>query len=104
MTEEPVSFSTSSDEVLRVELLLAVARIKGSLLSAKDIEELTSLLPEGSDLESIWNQIPILGSRYNLQEGLLIEKGAHSNQASNEILDNSNLTRERAKRNIELAS
>ncbi len=69
MTEEQMGFSPPTDEVSTVELLLAVARVKGSLLSVKDIDELTSLLPAGSDLGSIWNRFPSLDSRYELQGG-----------------------------------
>jgi hypothetical protein len=103
MPEEPTGFSTPLDEASRVELLLAVARVKGSLLSAKDIEELTSLLPEGSDLGSIWNQIPILDSNYELQSGVLIEKRASRNDASDDTLNDSNLRRSRAERYGEFA-
>jgi hypothetical protein len=71
MTEEPMGFSSTTDEISRVELLLAIARAKGSLLSAKDINELTDLLPAGADLGSIWKQAPSLDSRYEVKGGLL---------------------------------
>ncbi len=103
MTEEPMGFSSPTDEVSRVELLLAIARVKGSLLSAKDIDELTGLLPAGSDLRSIWNRFPSLDSRYELQGGLLIEKHVKSSQARTETLEDSNQRKARAERYIEYA-
>jgi hypothetical protein len=103
MTEEPMGFSSPTDEVSRVELLLAIARVKGSLLSAKDIDELTGLLPAGSDLRSIWNRFPRLDSQYELQGGLLVEKHVKSSQARAETLEDSNQRRERAERYIEYA-
>jgi hypothetical protein len=103
MTEEPMGFSSPTDEVSRVELLLAIARVKGSLLSAKDIAELTGLLPAGSELGSIWNRFPRLDSQYELQEGLLIEKHAKSSRARTDTLEDSNQRRARAERYIEYA-
>ena len=103
MTEEPMGFS-SSDNVSRVELLLAVARMKGSLLSAKDIDELTSLLPAGSDLRSTWTQIPSLDSRYAIQGDLLLEKQAEGSKALGATLESANQRRVRAERYFEHAS
>jgi hypothetical protein len=102
MTEEPTGFSSRIDEISRVELLLAIAREKRSPLSTKDLEELTSLLPTGCDLGSIWDQIPTLGSRYELQAGLLIEKQASGGQALSETLE-ANQRRARAEKYIECA-
>jgi hypothetical protein len=103
MKEEPVGFSSTTDEVSRVELLLAVARAKGSLLSAKDIDELTSLLPAGADLGSIWNQIPSLDSRYEVKGGLLVERRVSNNQASSEAIEDQKWRRAKAERYIEYA-
>src|SRR5260370_33264129 len=93
--------SSPSEEVSRAELLLAVARVKGSLLSAKEIDELTGLLPEGSDPTSIWTQIPGVESRYELQSGLLIEKNRYRSSAPKQILADSNQRRARAQRYVE---
>ena len=98
-----MGFSSPSDDVSRVELLLAVARMKGSLLSAKDIDELTSLLPEGSDLGSIWAQIPSLDSRYEIRGDLLLEKQVKSSQALSETVEGANQRRARAQRYFERA-
>jgi hypothetical protein len=103
MTEEPMGFSAPTDDVSRIELLLAIARVKGSLLSARDIDELTSLIPTGSNLASIWNRIPSLDSRYELQGGLLIDRHVKSTQIRTEILEDSNQRRARAERYIEYA-
>jgi len=103
MTEEPVGFSSTTDEVSRVELLLAIARAKGSLLSAKDIDELTGLLPAGADLGSIWNQIPSLDSRYEVKGGLLVERRVSNNQASSGAIEDQKWRRARAERYIEYA-
>src|SRR5260370_9526735 len=103
MTEEPMGFSSPTDEVSRIELLLAIARVKGSLLSAKDIDELTGLLPTGSNLGSIWNRIPSLDSRYELQSGLIIEKKASNSQALTQTLEDSSRRRARAERYVEYA-
>src|SRR2546425_6642502 len=103
MTEEPMGVSSPTDEVSRLELLLAIARVKGSSLSAKDIDELTGLLPVGTELGSIWTHIPNLDSRYELQAGLLIEKRASGSQAPGETLEDSNQRRARAERYIEYA-
>jgi hypothetical protein len=103
MTEEPMGLSSPTDEVSRVELLLAIARVKGSVLSAKDIDELTGLLSAGSDLGSIWNRIPSLDSRYEFQGGLLIEKHMQSSQARTVTLEDSNQQRVRAERYVEYA-
>jgi hypothetical protein len=102
MTEEPKGVSSPIDDVSRVELLLAIARVKGSLLSAKDVDELTGLLSAGTDLGSIWNRIPGLDSRYELQGGLLIEKHGRS-QNRTEILEDSYQRRARAERYIKYA-
>ncbi len=96
MTEEPMGISSSTNEVSRVELLLAIARSKGSLLSAKEISELTDLFPAGADLGSIWNQFPSLDSRYEVKGGLLVEKWAGSNQASNGAIEDQKWRRARA--------
>jgi hypothetical protein len=103
MTKEPMGVSSPTDDISRVELLLAVARVKGSLLSAKDVDELTGLLSAGADLGSIWNRIPGLDSRYELQGGLLIEKHGRRSQSRTEILEDSNQRRARAERYIEYA-
>lgn len=103
MTEEPIGFSSLTDEVLRVELLLTIARAKGSVLSAKEIDELTGLLPAGSNLGLIWNRIPSLDMRYELQEGLIIEKHEKSSQARTKTMEDSNRQRARAERYIEHA-
>ncbi len=103
MTEEPVGFSSTTDEVSRVELLLAIARAKGSLLSAKDIDELTGLLPTGADLGSIWNQIPSLDSRYEVKGGLLVERRVSNNQTSSGAIEDQKWRRARAERYIEYA-
>ncbi len=103
MTEEPVGFSSTTDEVSRVELLLAIARAKGSLLSTKDIDELTGLLPAGADLGSIWNQIPTLDSRYEVKGGLLVGKEATNNHASSGAIEDQKWRRARAERYIEYA-
>jgi len=103
MTEESVGFSSTTDEVSKVELLLAIARAKGSLLSAKDIDELTGLLPAGADLGSIWNQIPSLDSRYEVEGGLLVERRAITHQASNGAIEDQKWRRTRAERYIEYA-
>jgi hypothetical protein len=103
MKEEPVGFSSTTDEVSRVELLLAIARAKGSLLSAKDVDELTGLLPAGADLGSIWNQIPILDSRYEVKGGLLVERRASHNQASSGAIEDQQWRQARAQRYIEYA-
>ena len=103
MTEEPVSPSSTTDEVSRVELLLAIARAKGSLLSAKDIDDLTDLLPEGADLGSIWNRFPSLDSRYKVKGGLVVERRASNYQASSGALEDQRWRRARAERYIEYA-
>jgi hypothetical protein len=103
MTEERMGFSSPTDEISRVELLLAIARAKGSLLSVKDIYELTGLLPAGADLGSIWNQIPSLDSRYEVKGGLLVERRASNNQASSGAIDDQKWRRARAERYIEYA-
>jgi hypothetical protein len=103
MTEEPVGFSSTTDEVSKVELLLAIARAKGSLLSAKDIDELTCLLPAGADLGSVWNQIPILDSRYEVKGGLLVERRVSNDQASSGAIEDQKWRRARAERYIEFA-
>jgi hypothetical protein len=103
MTEEPMGFSSTTDEISRVELLLAIARAKGSLLSAKDINELTDLLPAGADLGSIWKQAPSLDSRYEVKGGLLVERSAGNNQASSGAIDDQKWRRARAERYIEHA-
>jgi hypothetical protein len=102
MTEEPIGFS-SATEVSKVELLLAIARAKGSLLSTKDIDELTGLVPAGADLGSIWKQIPSLGSRYEVKEGLLVERRASNNQASSGAIEDQKWRQARAERYIEYA-
>jgi hypothetical protein len=103
MTEEPMGFSSTTDEISRVELLLAIARAKGSLLSAKDIDELTSLLPAGADLESIWKQTPSLDSRYEVKGDLLVERRASNTQASSGAIEDRKWRRARAERYIEYA-
>jgi hypothetical protein len=103
MTEEPMGFSSPTDEVSKVELLLAIARAKGSLLSAKDIDELTGLLPAGADLGSIWNQIPSLDSRYEVKGGLLVERRASNDQAASGAIEDQKWRRARAERYIEYA-
>lgn len=103
MTEEPRGFSSITDEISRVELLLVIARTKGSLLSAKDIDELTRLLPAGADPGSIWNQIPSLDSRYEFNGGLLVERRASNNQASSIEIEDQKWRRARAERYIEYA-
>jgi hypothetical protein len=103
MVEEPVEFSSTIDEVSRVELLLAIARAKGSFLSAKDIDELTGLLPAGVDLGSIWKQTPSLDSRYEVKGSLLVERSANNNQASDESIEEQKWRRARAERYIEYA-
>jgi hypothetical protein len=103
MTEEPLSFSSGINEVSRVELLLAIARVKGSHLSIKEIDELTGLLPEGSDPSSIRNLIPNLDSQYELQSGLLLRKHRGNSQTLAETLADSNQRRARAERYIEYA-
>jgi hypothetical protein len=103
MTEEPMGFSSPTDEVSRVELLLTIARVKGSLLSAKDIDELTDFLSTGSDLRSTWNRVPSLDSRYELEGGLVIEKHLKSGQSRTEKLEVSKQRRVRAEGYIEYA-
>jgi hypothetical protein len=103
MKEETVGFSSTTDEVSRVELLLAIARAKGSLLSAKDIDELTGLFPAGADLGSIWNQIPSLDSRFEVKGGLLVERKVSNNQASSGAIEDQKWRRARAERYIEYA-
>jgi hypothetical protein len=103
MAEEPASSSLTTDEVSRIELLLAIARAKGSLLSATDVYELTGLLPGGADLESIWKQTPSLDSRYEVKGGLLVEKEAINDQASSVAIDDQKWRRARAERYIEYA-
>ena len=103
MAEELVGFPSTIDEVSKVELLLAIARAKGSLLSAKDIDELTGLLPAGAELGSIWNQIPSLDSRYEVKGDLLVEKRLSNNQASSGAVENQKWRRARAERYIEYA-
>ncbi len=103
MTEEPMGFTSPTDEISRVELLLAIARAKGSLLSAKDVDELTGLLPAGADLGSIWNQIPSLDSRYEVKGGLVVERRASNNQASSGAIEDQKWRRARAERYIEYA-
>ena len=100
MAEEQLGASSPSDEVSRAELLLAIARVKGSYLSAKDIDQLTELLPAGSNLGTIWNRIPSLDSRYQLQGDLLI--GKHVTARTDPFMD-SNRQRARAERYIEHA-
>jgi hypothetical protein len=103
MTEEPVSFSSTTNEVSRVELLLTIARAKGSLLSAKDVDELTDLVPAGADLGSIWNQIPSLDSQYEVKGGLLVERRVNNNQTSSGAIEDQKWRRARAERYIEYA-
>jgi hypothetical protein len=103
MTETPIAFSSNINEVSRLEFLLTIARAKGSHLSIKEIGELTGLLPEGSDLNSIRNLIPNLDSQYELQGGLLLEKQLRSGQTLDETLEDSNQRRARAERYIEYA-
>jgi hypothetical protein len=103
MKEEPVGFSSTTDEVSRVEVLLAIARAKGSHLSAKDIDELTGLLPAGADLGSIWNQIPSLDSQYEVKGGLLVERRVNNNQTSSGAIEDHKWRRARAERYIEYA-
>lgn len=103
MTEGPTGFSSATDEVLRVELLLTIARAKGSVMSIKEIDELTGLLPAGSDLGLIWNRIPSLDTRYELQEGLIIEKNVKTSQARTRTMEGSNRRRDRADRYIQYA-
>jgi hypothetical protein len=103
MTEEPMGFSAPTEEVSKLELLLAVARAKGAVLSAKDIDELTSLLPDESELRSMWNRIPSLNSRYSLQSGLLVEKLPINDLPCHETLSDSRQRRARAERYIEYA-
>lgn len=103
MTEEPIGLSSPIDEVSKVELLLAVARAKGSLLSSKDIDELTDLVPTGRDLRSIWKQFPALDSRYELEGILLIEKSANGTQSTGTTIDNSRERWTRAERYLEHA-
>lgn len=103
MTEEPMGFSSTTDEISRVGLLLAVARAKGSLLSAKEIDELTGLLPAGADLGSVWNQIPSLDSRYEVKGGLLVERRVSNNQASSVEIEDQKWRRARAEKYIEYA-
>lgn len=98
-----MGFSSPSEDVSRVELLLAIARMKGSLLSARDIDELTNLLPEGSDLGSIWTKIPSLDSRYEIQGDLLLEKHLKSSQPLNQTLELANQRRARAETYFERA-
>src|SRR2546422_10938552 len=101
MPEEPMSPSSPVDEVSRVELLLTIAREKGSLLSTKDINELTGLLPAGFELGSVCNRVPNLDSWDELQGGLLIEKHLKSSQTRTETLAESNQRRGRAERSDE---
>jgi hypothetical protein len=103
MTEEQMGFSAPTDEVSKLELLLAVARAKGAVLSAKEIDELTSLLPAGSELHSIWNRIPGLNSRYSLQSGFLFEKLAINDLPPHETLSETNQRQARAEKYIEYA-
>jgi hypothetical protein len=103
MTEEPMGFSSPTDEISKVELLLAIARAKGALLSAKDIDELTALLPAEADLGSIWKQTPSLDSRYEVKGGLLVERRASNNQASSRAIEDQKWRRTRAERYIEYA-
>jgi hypothetical protein len=98
-----MGFLSTTDEISRVELLLAIARAKGSLLSAKDIDELTGLLPAGADLGSIWKQTPSLNSRYEVKGGLLVERRSSNNQASSGTIDDQKWRRARAERYIEYA-
>ena len=102
MTEGPLGLSSTTNEVSKVELLLAIARAKGSLLSAKDIDELTDLLPAGADLGSIWNQITSLNSRYEVKGSLLVERKS-KNQVSSGVLEDQKWRRARAERYIECA-
>ncbi len=103
MTEEPMGFSSPTDEISRVKLLLAIARTKGSLLSAKDIDELTALLPTGANLGSIWKQTPSLDSRYEVKGGLLVERRASNNQASSGAIEDQKWRQARAERYMEYA-
>lgn len=103
MTEEPVSFSSTTDEVSRVELLLAIARAKGSLLSTRDIDELTGLLPPGVDLGSIWNQTPSLDSRYEISGGFLVERRISNERGSSGPIEDQKWRQARAERYIEYA-
>jgi hypothetical protein len=103
MTEEPVSFSSTTDEVSRVELLLTIARAKGSLLSAKDVDELTDLVPAGADVGSIWKQTPSLDTRYEVKGGLLVEKRTSSNLGSSGAIEDQKWRRARAERYVEYA-
>jgi hypothetical protein len=103
MTEEPMGISSSTDDVSRVEILLAIARVKGSLLSTKDIDELTDLLSTGADITSIWDRTPVLDSRYELQGGLVIEKHVKSSQTRAERLDDMNQRTARAEKYIKYA-
>ena len=103
MTGKPTEMSSLTDEVSRIQLLLAIASSKGSLLSTKDMDELTSLLPSGSDLKSTWERIPSLDSRYELQAGLIVEKKGEGNQVGTETVEDSKRRRSRAERYVEYA-
>jgi hypothetical protein len=98
-----VSFSSTTDEVSRVELLLTIARAKGSLLSAKDVDELTDLVPAGADVGSIWKQTPSLDTRYEVKGGLLVEKRTSSNLGSSGAIEDQKWRRARAERYVEYA-
>ena len=103
MTEEPMGISSPTDEISRVEVLLAIARAKGSLLSAKEIDELTGLLSAGADLGSFWKQTPSLDSQYEVKGGLLVERRASNNQTSSGAIEDQKWRQARAERYIEYA-
>lgn len=102
MTEEPMEIPSTSDELSRIEVLLAIARVKGSPLAIKDIDELTDFTP-GSNFRSIWDRFPSLESRYKSVGGLLIEKDAKSGLAGDMTLDDSTRRRARAEEYVRYA-
>lgn len=94
----------TADEISKLEVLLAVAREKGALLSAEDVDELTGLVTKRFDFDSICKQVPNLDSRFDRREGFLIEKNEKNGRASAEAVEDSSQQRARAERYIRWAS
>jgi hypothetical protein len=97
--KEKLHSSLTSDETSKLEVLLAVARIKGALLSAEDVDELTGLLTSRSDLDSIW-KAPSLDSRYGLRESFVVNKDWDNGEIAADTVEDSNQRRARAERYI----
>jgi hypothetical protein len=78
--------------VFDIRVLSEIAKANQSIISLRDIASLSTNLSE-KQLEAVWSVTPELSSRYELRDGLVLEKEKESLR-----LDQSALKREREKR------